>query len=183
MEEVWKDIQGYEGYYQISNLGSVKSLERKLPHNKFKNVICNYKERIMKQNNDTKGYPSIMLRVNNVIKTLRIHRLVAQAFIPNPENKPQINHINGIKTDYSIINLEWCNQSENNTHAYKTGLRTSECVRGINSNHSKLTEENVLEIRRRFLNENISRKELSEIYNVSRRNICHIINNEIWKHI
>lgn len=183
MEEIWKDIPGYEGYYQISNLGRVKTLERILPNNRFKNVLCVHKEKIMKQNNDTKGYPAVTLRVNNVIKTLRVHRLVAQAFIPNPENKPQINHVNGVKTDYSIENLEWCNQSENNYHAYRVKLKTSESVRGIKSHHAKLTEEIVLEIRKRYLTENISQKDLSEFYNVGKRNIGHIVNLEIWKHI
>ena len=116
MEEIWKDIEGYEGLYQISNLGRVKSFPRKGTQTK--------KEKILKEKRDKKGYCFVSL--NNVgAKPYKIHRLVAQAFIPNLENKPQINHIDGDKTNNRIDNLEWCNNSENQIHAYKKGLNAS----------------------------------------------------------
>lgn len=98
--EVWKDIQGYEGLYQISNLGRVKSL-------KFG------KERIMKQTINTWGYPSLTLYDKNKCKTHTIHKLVAQAFIPNPQNLFQINHKDENKQNNNVSNLEWCTQKYN----------------------------------------------------------------------
>lgn len=114
MEEIWKDIEGFNGSYQISNLGRVKSFKK------------HYENRILKPTTNYKGYLKITLHIDvRSMKTLSIHRLVAQAFIPNPENKPQVNHINCIKTDNNITNLEWCNNSENQIHAFKNGLQTS----------------------------------------------------------
>lgn len=121
MKEIWKDIKGWEGYYQISNLGRVKSLYRIVPHKlKGKKTIF---ERILKPCIASPGYYSLGLRKDCKVKCARIHRLVALHFIPNPQNKPEINHKNGIKTDNRIENLEWVTRSENEKHAYKIGLK------------------------------------------------------------
>lgn len=106
MEE-WKDI--YKGY-QVSNLGRVKSLKRK-------------EEKIMKLKKDSLGYVRVHLRVNNSDVMASVHRLVAKAFIPNNDGKEEVNHINGIKTDNRVENLEWSTKTENIVHAYKTKLR------------------------------------------------------------
>ncbi len=119
MEEIWKDIEGYEGLYQVSNLGRVKSLERyQQNHSKLQKVEEKIKIIHIKSN----GYQFVQLYKNNIMKNLHIHRLVAQAFIPNPDNKPQINHIDGNKLNNNVTNLEWCTNSENGKHAYKLGL-------------------------------------------------------------
>lgn len=104
--EIWKNIKGYEGIYQISNLGRIKSL-----HNKFGN-----KELIMKQNLKRNGYYQIRLKRNGTVKDFIIHRLVAEAFIPNPNNYPCVNHIDENKTNNNANNLEWCSILYNNTY-------------------------------------------------------------------
>lgn len=126
MEEVWKDIQGCKGY-QISNFGRVKSVFRKVNN---KNGSRSVRERILKTYSKNNGYEEISL--NN--KRFRVHRLVAESFIPNPENKRFIDHINTIKTDNRVENLRWVTQSENNNNQLTiekirkamTGLRCHE---------------------------------------------------------
>lgn len=115
--EVWKDIIGYEGIYAISNLGRVKRYAHKqLQRNNIFNQIA---DRINKFSKAAGGYCRIGLHNNKVTKTFSMHRLIAIHFIPNPENKPHINHINGIRNDNRIENLEWCTASENVYHTYK----------------------------------------------------------------
>ena len=116
MKEQWKAIQGFVGKYAISNLGNVKSLAR------YANVkgggLRFVKERTLKQVNKN-GYLFVSMLTGNIKRQYSVHRLVAKAFIPNPEKKPMINHINGVKTDNCVKNLEWCTNSENQIHAVK----------------------------------------------------------------
>lgn len=119
--ELWKDIDGYEGIYQVSNLGRVKSLDRTLLG---KNSIeYKVKGKIRKISCIGKGYQKIQLSKEGNSKNFLIHRLVAQAFIPNPENLPIVNHIDGNKTNNHIGNLEWVSSSKNINHAISIGLR------------------------------------------------------------
>ena len=117
---IWKDIRGYEWMYQISDFGRVKSLARMVKHMGYSRI---HSQRILKPSKSPAGYWTATLSKdrNHVYKT--IHRLVAVAFIINPECKPQVNHKNGIKTDNRLENLEWVTQSENMQHAYRTGLQ------------------------------------------------------------
>lgn len=114
--EYWVSIHGYEGLYEISNLGRVKSLSRLV---KNKNGMRCVSERIIKQKLDKDGYLLINLCKNQKMGTYKMHRLVAYAFIQNADSKPQINHINGIRGDNRCENLEWCTNGENQRHAYK----------------------------------------------------------------
>lgn len=123
-QEVWRDIKGYEGLYQISNLGRVRGLDR------YSNNYSNYltgktnKRKIYGRilTNKKGKYLFVMLSKNGRYKTKSIHRLIAEAFIENPNNYNCVNHIDGNKYNNSINNLEWCTTSENNTHAYRNGL-------------------------------------------------------------
>ena len=109
-EEVWKDIEGYVGLYQVSNLGRVKGLERYDSRGHLRT------ERVLKPTNDWDGYLRVNLYKNRVQVNKTIHRLVAEAFIPNPENKPTVNHIDENKTNNNVNNLEWATMKEQNSH-------------------------------------------------------------------
>lgn len=134
-EEIWKDIKGYEKIYQISNLGRIKSLKRK---NNYGKTI---KESIRILQINKYGYNIITLWKNHIGITYQIHRLVADAFIPNPENKPQVNHIDGNKLNNNINNLQWCTCQENVIHRFKKlkqkGSRSMLGKFGANHNCSK----------------------------------------------
>lgn len=141
MEEIWKDIEGFEGLYQVSNLGRVKSLER---INEGKKTV-KLKEKILRQSPDGKGYMMVWLYYNKKRKTCKVHRLVAQAFIPNPNNKPQIDHINGNNQDNYVENLRWCTSKENfhNPISYK---RNSESKFGYKNHHSRAISQYSLDM-------------------------------------
>lgn len=175
--EIWKDVKGYEGIYKISNFGNVKSLERLKKSKGNSTRVVN--ERILKYNTNIFGYKYVILCKESKNKCFLIHRLIGIAFIPNPENKPQINHINGIKTDNSISNLEWCTQQENSIHAFKTGLMHHNPKVGERHGRSKLTEKEVLEIR----NDNRTHEKIAQSYNVSSPLISHIKQRKLWRHI
>lgn len=115
MKEIWKDIKGYEGLYQVSNLGRVKSFPRKGTHTKREHIL------IVGKNH--KGYFQVKLTKKCKAKTISVHRLVAEAFIPNPDNLPQINHKDGNKDNNCVNNLEWCTNEYNMKEAIRLGLR------------------------------------------------------------
>ena len=117
MQEVWKDITGYEGYYQVSNLGSVRSVDRMVKGKK--ESLRFVKGRIL-QPNLSEGYLMVGLCKSGRQSTIRVHRLAAEAFIPNPENKRTVNHIDENKLNNTITNLEWTTDRENCNHGNRT---------------------------------------------------------------
>lgn len=127
MKEVWKDIPGYEGMYQISNLGRVKSLGSTIREG------WNLKEKILKLTKEPKGYLKVGLRKNGKIKTVRVHRLVAESFVANPENLPEVNHKDENKENNLADNLEWCTTKYNAGYgtkakrAYQTMRKQGTC--------------------------------------------------------
>ena len=122
MKEFWRDIEGYEGLYQISNLGRVRSFKRN-------------KVRVLKPVANKYGYLIVNLRKNNSLKTLSIHRLVAQAFLPNPNNFPQVNHKDEDKTNNIVSNLEWCDASYNLNYGTRNEKTSIKMI-----NHQKLSK-------------------------------------------
>lgn len=110
LKEIWKDIPGYENYYKISSLGRIKSVDRNIIHRRY-NTPAKYAGKILKTSY-RKPYSSVRISKGSTVKEVYIHKLMAQIFIPNPENKPQINHKNGNKFDNNLDNIEWCTLSE-----------------------------------------------------------------------
>ena len=126
--EIWKDIENYEGFYQVSNLGRVRSLERDIYSLNGK-LAYHTKEKILVPVFNNRGYACVHLCKNGKMKNMLVHRLVALAFIPNPENKSQINHKNEVKTDNFVENLEWCDNKYNALY----GTRIQRCVQNRRS--------------------------------------------------
>lgn len=119
INEIWAPVKGYEGFYEVSDTGKVKGIDRMVVS---KNGLTRKKGIEIKTRVNNDGYIEVRLSKDSRTTTTFIHILIAKAFIPNPFNKSEVNHINGIKTDNRIENLEWSTHSENMKHAYKMGL-------------------------------------------------------------
>ena len=162
-KEIWKNIEGYEGIYQVSSFGRLKSLKRKSVPN----------DRILNGTVDKDGYKRVKLKcLHKKEKKMAAHRLVALAFILNPFKKAEVNHINGIKDDNRSVNLEWCTGKENNMHALQTGLV-----------HCKLNAKQVANIRNIYLNKEMKQVEIAKMFNVAKSTISQIVNNKSRKYI
>lgn len=133
MDEIWKDIIGYEGLYQASSLGRIKSLSRIV--NGIGVARNTRKETVLKSQVINSGYKVSTFCINYKKKNFFVHRIIAECFVPNLDNKAEVNHINGVKTDNSADNLEWVTGSENKKHAYRIGLRTPIYVKFGSDNH------------------------------------------------
>ena len=169
MNEVWKDVIGFEGLYMVSSMGNVKSL------NYHRQRI----EKLLVAKVSSTGYCQYDLCKDKAVKQIAGHRLVAGAFLQNPESKKTVNHINGVKTDNRVENLEWATAKENSAHAYLTGLKVG--AKGEKSVHSKLTDQQVVEIRAKAGTAKI--KDIGAEYGVCISLVSQVINRKRWKHI
>lgn len=172
MEEIWKDIEGYEGLYQVSNSGRVKSLERyKENHSKLQKV----EEKIKTVSIDNIGYYRVCLYKDNKLKNARVHRLVAQTFIPNPDNLREVNHKDGNKLNNNIDNLEWVTSSENNKHAWNTGLHicTEKQRKQLSKNNQKYKSKEIhqLDLNGNYIRTWINAHEASRQLDIDRSTI------------
>jgi len=166
MKEIWKDIEGFEDLYQISNNGRVKSLKRKILYKDGRSFIK--EESILNPSIGNKGYYYLNLRKNGISYNKRIHRLVLMHFKPQLKNKTQTNHIDGNKSNNNINNLEWVTNSENQIHAVKLGIRGT-----------KLDIDKARFIRR---NKKYTTRKLANMFNVDISLIRLVLNNKIWNH-
>jgi len=165
--EEWRDVVGYEGLYKVNSSGVVKKEHKKGT------------ERILKTRFDSSGYKVVTLWSKNKGTNTSVHRILAKVFIPNPKNKLQVNHINGIKSDNRLENLEWCTAQENIRHSFATGL--SRNVQGERNVNSKLKEYDVKEIK--LLLGIISMRRIALLYGVSIGIIQGIKDGTRWKNV
>lgn len=182
MQEIWKDVCGYAGVYQVSNFGNVRSLDRYIKGHKSEFLK---KGSTMKQTKRTKGYMFVSFSHEKRKLTCSVHRLVATAFIDNLEDKPQVNHIDCNKSNNSVLNLEWCTNSENQIHAFKNGLnyhnenhRKANIIKGFSKR--KLSDEQVCEIKA-MRSRGHTYREISETFSISGKMAEQIIKGVKYK--
>lgn len=176
---MWSEIRGYDGFYEVSGKGKVRSwrLRNGRSSNKTESP------RLLKSFLDKDGYRKYGLSKDGKTKQYRACRLVAIAFIPNPENKPQVNHIDGVKDNDSVENLEWSTAKENVNHSIDTGLRTHDHMMGAENHMSKLSTDDILDIKNAYRLGCFTHQEISDAYNVSRQHISSIISGKKWSYL
>lgn len=173
LEEIWRDVSNYEGLYQISNFGKVRTLTRKIKccSGKYRIILS----QIKKPRKDKDGYMMVDLSKNCSPRTFKIHRLVLEAF--KGKSNLQCNHKNGIKNDNRLCNLEYVTAKQNIVHAIKNGLRLPNL--GEKNGMSRLKEKDVIFIKK---NKNkYKQKKLAEIFGVDPSTISVILNNKTWR--
>lgn len=175
--EVWIDVLGYESQYAISNFGNVMSKERPVWYPLNGGFIMTKPAKILKFGTTPAGYFRCNLCKDGIRKEFLIHRLVGIAFVPNPFNLPQINHINGIKKDNRPENLEWTDQKRNVNHAYEIGLNKK--VFGEETSNAKITNKIAIEI----FNSKETSKALSEKFDLCVQSINSIKRGAAWSKI
>ena len=178
--EQWRSVTGYEDYYEISSRGRIRSKTRTVykkgaPGNLKK---CTYKGKILSIQTHTNGYKFIGLSSDGNVKQHRIHRLVAKEFVPNPDNKPEVNHKLGIKGFNWSINLVWATKSENHQHAHDNGLAGESSNPGSKNGRAKITEEDVIYIRKNP--DNLTQPELGEKFGLHHSTIQKINVGKLW---
>lgn len=138
--EEWRAVSGYQGYYEVSNYGRVRSLPR-CSIDKLGRIHCQLGNILHQYNSRSKNWKQVVLRFDGKYKNMQVHRLVAEAFIPNPENKPQVNHIDGNPENNCISNLEWVTPKENTQHAINHNLFKPRRYRGMRGYGSQSGED------------------------------------------
>lgn len=175
MKESWKPIKGYEGYYEVSNLGRVRALSRIVPSvtKDGKPGKRTLKYHIVAQANCSNGYKQVTLSKNGKTRMHRVHRLVAEAFIRNPQGLPEVNHLDETRTNNRADNLEWCTHKYNNNYGTKP-------MRGERNPMSKLTEGDVKAIRQRRANGDLL-KAIAADFGVSTSHVSSLVSGRRWK--
>lgn len=176
--ETWKYVHGYEGIYQVSNLGRVRSVDRLLSDGR------NRKGVMLKPYVDKDGYKHVTLTANSTSKHYFVHRLVAEAFIENPNGLPQINHKDETRDNNNVNNLEWCDARYNLVYGNHLS-KISKKISGENHYAHKLTESDVRMIRERYVpfDKEFGQSAMARRYGVCQSVIRNIITRKIWKHV
>lgn len=173
----WADVPGFEGFYQISNKGLVKSLARIV---EYSGKCSRWHEEIILKLNNSNGYRTVSLVKDKNKTTFLVHILVGSLFIPNPENKPYINHKDGMRWNNHFLNLEWSTNSENQLHSYK--MLGNKAVNGERNGQSKLKREDIITLRM-MADSGYTEKEIASHFNVSKSLVGLIKNNKRWNHV
>jgi hypothetical protein len=171
-KEVWKDIKGYDGFYQVSSVGRIRGVKR------MDSIGRTRKKSILKLSTSHNGYFFVRLNKNGKGKPIRVNRAVAEAFIPNPENKLVTNHKDCNRKNNKVENLEWATYSENNKYTSLFGNKNY--VHGIAHPFSKLTQEKADEIRKKYVKNIVSMRKLADEYGVSVGTIQSLIEKKTW---
>lgn len=172
----WRTVNGYEGKYEVSSSGDVRSVERtRRGHRGAPTVV---RPRVMKANRAAHGYLSLQLCKDGLASTVHVHRIVAEAFVPNPLRFSEVNHKDGVKSNNSASNLEWSSRHGNMRHASKSGLLAV----GSRHGNSKLCEEDIPSIRRRFASGE-SQRQIAHDYGVGSEAIRFVILGRTWRHV
>lgn len=174
--EEWKSIDGYEGVYEVSSLGRVRRIAggagARIGH-------------ILSLGKTVTGYPQVSLCKNGKPKKVLVHRLVAKAFLGSPKQGREVNHRNGNKKDNRVENLEWVSHARNIRHAYRVLGRTMTNIRprGEENGHSKLTRDDVIQIRRLYSTRDYTQRALGKMFGVTAKAISAIVLRKNWKHV
>ena len=183
MKEIWKKIEykNVPDIYEVSNLGRVKRIAHKLQTvNQFGVFDTKRKEKLMGFSPNSNGYFMLRVQIDNQTQAHVVHRLVATAFIPNPENKPCVNHIDLNKQNNCVSNLEWVTYRENSLHASRNGVLFS--YKGRDSNLTKYTEEQVEEVYK-LCKSGLSQSKAGKVVGMPRPTVASIMQKISWKHI
>ena len=195
IEEIWKDIPEYEGYYQASNLGHVRSIDRRVPNRKKGYTDMFFKGRILKPKVDRYGYLMIVLSKEHIRKNTTVHRMIAKTFIPNPNNYPDINHKDNFKINNKIENLEWCTCQMNNFHRWKSKnqieyklndgviIIDQKTINRSLGHATKLNSQKVKEMRELYLTGKYTHEQLGQMFDVCSKYAYLVINRITWKHV
>ena len=175
-KEIWKDVKGYEGLYKISSYGRIFRYSRQWKSGRNGSQIKTLPESEVKTRL-LRNYLACNLCKNGIRKDFKIHRLVAIHFIDNPDNKPFVNHIDGNKLNNNVNNLEWVTEKENTQHAIKTGLRD------VYKNKRTLGIDVAKEIKWKWFNTDITRKEIINEYKISKRVLSNLITEKSYKNV
>ena len=178
MQETWIPIIDFSDIYEVSNLGNVRSIKRTVKMSNCR--LREFPSKRLSWQTQKQGYVFVLLSRHSKCYKRYIHRLVAEAFIPNPNHLPQVNHIDGNKNNNVRSNLEWCTASQNCQHAHDN--RIYQNAVGSMCPNAKITEADVIDIRRRALAGEVQQK-IADDYGIGRKAITKIINRQRWKHV
>lgn len=183
MVEVWKDVKGYEGLYEVSNLGAVRSKDRHVDFVDKRGYKAKrfYPSRVVKQRTIKGGYLICELSRNGNRERILAHRLVAMNFLENENCLKEVNHIDADKTNNKVNNLEWVTRGENIRHAFRLGLVKRE--KGSKLYNSKFAEEDIVSIRKSYKEGTMNINDLARMYNVNRKTMDSICTYKSWKHV